>query len=230
MKAVILVCSTLDQYVAAAQQKMKTNYPVVSIDRKFHVEPRDMREQLIAALKELPEETDTVLVAMGFCGGSWKSIETEKRIVIPRVDDCITLLLHTDDRWYPNLKKGGHMYVHAPGSFDTLEEMRQDLCEKYGEKKGGRAFDLMFASYTNVDIIDTGTYDCYGEDYVQQAERNAALINSALGYVPGSNLLLEKLVSGNWDQQFIVAEPGQMLSEQDFLGNTPPLRYELPKV
>lgn len=82
---------------------------------------------------------------------------------------------------------------------------------------GSMIFNSMFANYTNVDIIDTGVYDCYSEEYVIQAQQNADLIRSVLGYVEGSNLLLEKLVSGQWDQQFIVAEPGQLLSNQDFL-------------
>lgn len=215
MNAAILACSSLDQYVDAAQKKMKTNYPVVIIDRKYHEEPKRMREKLMEAIKEL--EADTILVAMGFCGGSWEAIPTEKRVVIPRVDDCITLLLHTDDRWYPNLKKEGHMYIRDTDMGEySLEAMQRRLCEQYGGMYGSMIFNSMFANYTNVDMIDTGVYDCYAEDYVIEAQRNADLIRGVLDYVEGSNLILEKLVSGQWDQQFLVAEPGQMFSVKDF--------------
>lgn len=218
MNAVILACSSLNGHVDAAQEKMKTDYPVVNVDRKYHEDPKQMREQLMEKLRSLPSEIDTVLVAMGFCGGSWEAIPLEKRVVIPRVDDCITLLLHTDNVWYPNLKQAGHLYLRDTDTAEySLEAMQRKLCEQYGGMNGSMIFNSMFANYTNVDIIDTGVYDCYSEEYVTEAQRNADLIRGILDYVEGSNLLLEKLVSGQWDQQFIVAEPGQLLSNQNFL-------------
>lgn len=138
--------------------------------------------------------------------------------MIPRVDDCITLLLHTDNTWYPNLKQAGHLYLRDTDTVEySLEAMQRKLCEQYGGMNGSMIFNSMFANYTNVDIIDTGVYDCYSEEYVTEAQRNADLIRGILDYVEGSNLLLEKLVSGQWDQQFIVAEPGQLFSNQNFL-------------
>lgn len=218
MNAVILACSSLNRHVDAAQEKMKTDYPVIDVDRKYHEDPKQMREQLMEKLRSLPSEIDTVLVAMGFCGGSWEAIPFEKRVVIPRVDDCITLLLHTDNTWYPNLKKAGHLHLRDTDTAEySLEAMQRKLCEQYGGMNGSMIFNSMFANYTNVDIIDTGVYDCYSEEYVTEAQRNADLIRGILDYVEGSNLLLEKLVSGQWDQQFIVAEPGQLLSNQNFL-------------
>ncbi|MGN0293270.1 MAG: DUF1638 domain-containing protein [Lachnospiraceae bacterium] len=217
MDAVILACSSLNSHVNAAQEKMGTDYPVIYVDRKYHEDPKQMRQHIMDELKFLPSEADTVLVAMGFCGGSWKEVHFEKRIVIPRVDDCITLLLHTDDIWHADLKKKGHLYLRDTDTEEySLEAMQRRLCEQYGGMYGSMIFNSMFANYTNVDMIDTGVYDCYSEEYVIRAQRNADLIRGVLDYVEGSNLILEKLVSGQWDQQFIVTEPGQILSEKDF--------------
>lgn len=218
MNTVILACASLTRHVDAAQEKMNTNYPVIYLDRKYHEDPKQMREHLIEALQSLPSDVGTVLVAMGFCGGSWEAVPLEKRLVIPRVDDCVTLLLHTDNSWYPNLKEPGHLYLFDGdvGEY-SLEAMRGRLCAQYGEENGGVIFDFMFANYTNADIIDTRVYDCRAESYLSEARKSAELIRSPLGYVEGSNLLLEKLVSGRWDRQFIVAEPGRQLSNEDFL-------------
>ncbi len=219
MNAVILACSSLNSYVNAAQQKMETNYPVVNVDRKYHDDPEQMKGQIIDKIRKLPDDMDTLLVAMGFCGGSWESIPCAKRIVIPRVDDCITLLLHTGGSWHPNLKKSGHIYLRDTDTGEySLEAMQRKLCQHYGGINGSMIFQSMFADYTNVDIIDTGVYDCYSEEYVMEAQRNADLIGGILDYVPGSNLLLEKLVSGQWDQHFSVIEAGRLVTERDFLG------------
>jgi hypothetical protein len=218
MNAIILGCGSLSGHIDMAQSKMNTSHPVVCVDRSYHSEPKEMRLQLIQTMEHLSREVDTVLVAMGFCGGSWDSISVNKRIVIPRVDDCITLLLHTNNTWHPNLKKAGHIYLRdSDTGAHSLESMQKRLCEKYGMENGISIFDSWFATYTNVDVIDTGIYDCHAKDYVAQARRDADLIHCCLDYVPGSNLLLEKLVSGSWDEQFLIAEPGRMLSNQDFV-------------
>jgi len=46
MDAVILACSSLISHVNAAQARRKTNYPVVTVDRKYHVDPVQMKQQI----------------------------------------------------------------------------------------------------------------------------------------------------------------------------------------
>ena len=77
-------------------------------------------------------------------------------------------------------------------------------------------FEMWFHNYRNMDIIDTGLNDCYSESYAQAAQDEADKVDAALDYVPGSIRMLEKLVSGRWDSQFLVAEPGQLIKHGDF--------------
>ena len=215
---VILACSAMSLHVAAAQKTMKADFPVTEGVSCFHVNPSKRRQKIIETLEQMEKSIDTVLVAMGFCGGSWEDIATDKRIVIPRVDDCITLLLHTDDTWYPNLKQCGHLYLRddIEGKFSP-KSIKKNLCSQYGDSEGSFVFRTWFGSYTNADIIDTGAYDCHSEAYMLEAMENADLMEATLDYVPGSNLILEKLVSGRWDQQFLVIEPGNTVSNMDFV-------------
>ena len=64
--------------------------------------------------------------------------------------------------------------------------------------------DMYFENYTTVDVIDTGVGDCRSEECRQKAEKNAEMIHCGLQYVPGSNQMLEKLLSGQWER---IAEP-----------------------
>ena len=214
---VILSCSSLLLHVEAAQTKMHTRFPVVTLDRRPHAEPKRMRSSILETLEALPPSCETVLAAMGYCGGSWNHIPLSRRVVIPKVDDCITLLLHTDDTPHGNLKEAGHMYFRDcdTGAY-SIEGMKEEICRTYGMEFGTSIFGSWFQNYTNADIIDTGVYDCYSEEYVTEAQKNADLIRCSLGYVEGSNRILEKLVSGQWDAQFIVLESGQEMTEQDF--------------
>lgn len=74
MNPIILSCRTLTEYVQQAQITCGTAFPVVELDRQYHVEPAKMREHILETLQQLPDEIDTVLVAMGFCGGSWQDV------------------------------------------------------------------------------------------------------------------------------------------------------------
>ena len=217
MNAVILACSSMARQVAAAQRKMGTDYPVRCVDRRYHAEPKEMRLKLIEALGGLAGEFDTVLVAMGFCGGSWESVYAPVRVVAPRADDCITILLNTDGAPHENLKEPGHIYIRDTdtGRY-SLEGLRESVCERYGREQGLALFDKWFASYTHADIIDTGTYDSSAEDFLAQARRGAEITRCELRHVPGGNVVLEKLVSGDWDDLFVVAEAGETLTREMF--------------
>ena len=141
----------------------------------------------------------------------------DRRIVLPRVDDCISLLLHTDDVYHPNLKQMGHMYMldGDPDKFSP-ELMFQQASEKHGTEEARYLFDMWFTNYSYLDIVDTGMADCYSEAFVEMAQRSADLIKCDLDYTVGSNHLLEKLVSGQWDEQFLMAEPGHKIAHKDF--------------
>lgn len=217
MNAVILACSSMARQVAAAQRKMGTDYPVRCVDRRYHAEPKEMRLKLIEALGGLAGEFDTVLVAMGFCGGSWESVYAPLRVVAPRADDCITILLNTDGAPHENLKEPGHIYIRDTdtGRY-SLEGLRESVCERYGREHGLALFDKWFASYTHADIIDTGTYDSRAEDFLAQVRRGAEITRCELRHVPGGSVVLEKLVSGDWDDLFVVAEAGETLTRDMF--------------
>lgn len=213
MQTIILGCSSLLSHIEAAQAKMQTDFPVVLLNRKYHEDPKLMRQEIEKQLQQLPEDVDTVLVAMGFCGGSWQDVCSGRRLVIPRVDDCVTLLLHTDEQPHFNLKQGRHFYLRDTDRGEySLAAMQQSLCEKHGKDQGQAIFRSWFAIYRDADIIDTGAYDSQAEDFLAEAQHNAELAGCRLNHVPGSNLLLEKLVSGRWDEQFVVVEPGRKIN------------------
>jgi len=227
MSNIILACSSLTEYVDAAQKKMNTNWPVILVDRALHVEPADMKaaikekiSQLFSSPAALDPADTTILVAMGFCGGTWDHVSFPCRVVIPRVDDCISLLLTTDDTYQPNRKELGHLYLYEsdPKDFSALHLIRDGgtADPSYRGMSQADLFRYWFTGYHAMDIIDTGLNPCYEVPYVEAAQKEADVINADLGYAQGSNLILEKLVSGRWDAQFLVLEPGRTAIHGDF--------------
>ena len=139
-------------------------------------------------------------------------------MVIPRMDDCVTILLHKDDEWHPNLKKPGHFYqIDEENDHFLLTTIYNKTLEKYGERRAKRICSMMFESYTNVDVVDTDVFDCHTEAFVAKMQREADFINVPLDFVAGSNRVMEKLVSGEWDDQFIIVKPETAIEGRMFL-------------
>ena len=217
MNAVILSCTTLLKYVQIAQKTCKTDFPVIELDRQYHTEPSKMREHILHTIAELPPKVDTVLVAMGFCGGSWQDVSCSKMLVIPRVEDCVDLELTTPEHYAPDLKKAGHMYLFGDAEYGfSVRSVYESLLEQYSKEMADIVFDMYFEHYYHLDIIDNRLYDCYELSYVERAQADAERIHAELDFVPGSNILLEKLVSGRWDEQFFVVQPNTTITQGKF--------------
>lgn len=208
----ILACESLVEYVDAAQKKLRTCYPVFVIYYRNHKEPAQMRKYIIEVTAQLPKNIDTVLVAIGFCGGSWNQVTVDRKLVIPRVDDCVSVLLNTDCEYDPNPKKMGHLYMTE--RYPKCSGKR--LCQECPRWRADDCYPKWFANHSHLDIVDTGVFDCYSERYVEDAQSCAESVNCSLDYVHGSNLLMEKLIGGQWDERFIIAEPGQQIAHKDF--------------
>ena len=213
----IVCCDSLLSHLEAAQVKMGTKYPIYTLDRALHSQPQNMRQRLMDVLNTLPESITTVLIAMGYCGGSLASICARQQLVIPNLDDCITMLLTKTDAQEGNLKQRGHMYFRdSECGGVNVQRMLDNLRQEYGMERGTGIFGMWFADYTHADIIDTGVFDCYEESYVESIQKQADLIRCELDYVEGSNRILEKLVSGQWDEQFLIVLPGIVLTKSAF--------------
>ena len=78
-ETVILTCSSLERYVKRAQEKMHTNYPIIVIDRIYHVEPATMKTVIWQELEKRKRKPDTILAAMGFCGGVCDQVRAQVR-------------------------------------------------------------------------------------------------------------------------------------------------------
>ena len=137
--------------------------------------------------------------------------------MIPRVADCVALALTTPERYAPDLKEPGHMYLFGDGETGfSVQAIYESLLEQYDQEMADMVFDMYFEHYYHLDIIDNGLYDCYALDYVERAQADADRMHAELDFVQGSNILLEKLVSGQWDEQFFVVHPGTTISQGIF--------------
>ena len=219
-KTIILACSSLTEYVEAAQKKVGTQMPVIYLNRIYHRNPVEMQEHIKMELERMPEGIDTVLICMGFCGGSWDNVQSRYRLVIPRVDDCVSLLLQTKDEPISDLKKPGHLYVRAKNpSTESFKSIFDRMAKAYhvdAETAEKHHKDWM-KLYNTISIMDTGINNSRRPEYAAIVKKDADWLDAKLEYVEAGIHLLEKLFTGKWDDQFLILEAGRAVKREEML-------------
>lgn len=259
---VVIACEMIEDEVRAAMESTGADYPVIWVERGYHNEPDDLREELKVLVRyaetsiitgdirtkeltdnpyasipesmktrkqkrtattnlspgdEINQNLENIIIVFGLCGKGAAGIgSSSSRVIIPRFDDCVNMMLCPEKREKRAYMKAGITYLTRGWTEDkgSLLSIYNECLERYGEKRGRKAFKLMYDSYTLAAVIDDGCYDL--EPVEEYARKTSELLGLDICTVDGSIHVFEKLLSGNWDDDIIVCEPGVVISEEDF--------------
>ena len=93
------------------------------------------------------------------------------------------------------------------------------LVQERGQAEADAFLKQLYKGFTDFYIIDTGTYDLQEvEAYIMPLVK---LLEGTLTRLPGPYKVLEKLVSGNYDESVIAIPKGGTLSIHEFDGLRP---------
>ena len=187
-------------------------------ERGHHNDPDRLRDVVQAEIDRAESEgADLILLAYGLCGNGALGWHTEKAtLVMPRFDDCVNMMLCTGKRDRRNYLSAGHMYLTGGWTKDegALLDMFESYLSKYGKRKADKLMKMMLASYSSVTVIDTGCYEM--EPVMEYAAECAERFGLERNVVAGGNEPLRKLISGNWDGDIIIKDPGETVEECDY--------------
>ena len=216
MQTVILACQTMKDEIELVIREAGINYPVVYMESGLHSSPELLHQKVQEQIDAL-DTTDVILMAYGCCGNGLVGIKsTKSKLVIPRIDDCISLLLgSTKER--QNIPNGVCTYFITKGWLDPEGNVMwsyREWIERYGAQKALRIIKKMLNHYTRFMIIDTGAYNI--ESIMPKIKESCEQFNMQYDVAPGSLRLLRLLLTGPWGSEFIVLNPGQETSLSDF--------------
>jgi len=98
---------------------------------------------------------------------------------------------------------------------DTPLEEYQRTAERHGEETANRLMKTMFAHYKRILFVNTG-HNEIGK-YRDYAKRTAKKFDLRYEEMRGSRVLIKKIIHGPWDQEFIIARPGETITLEQFL-------------
>ena len=218
-KIILIACSMIEDEINAVFDRFEG--PDIEIrwqERGHHNDPEKLHTVIQTEINKAENDgADLIMLAYGLCGNGAVGLHTSKAVLaMPRFDDCVNMMLCTGKRDRRNYLEPGNMYLTGGWSRDegALLEMFRTYLSRYGERKGKKVMKLMLDSYSKVTVIDTGCYDA--EPVREYAAECADQFGLMKDEVPGSNRILYKLITGEWDEDIIVLEPLVCVKEEDF--------------
>lgn len=216
-RPVILACRTLELELQEAMRQTGCTYPVVWIASGLHNTPEKLKQALEDALLQC-EGYSCILTAMGFCGNAFAGLRTKHAaLLLPRVDDCISLLLGSMAKRTALNAQGIYYFTEGwlKGERTLLAEYQHAL-DKFGERRANAVFSVMLRNYRKAAFLDTGCGDC---DW-SRAHTKLAADTLHLEYceLPGTLDYLKRLLSGTWEERdFILIPPETEITESRFV-------------
>ena len=209
----IIACSTIRDEVEA----LRGDVPVEYLQGFLHDTPDVLRDTINERIAATPGDC-TILLAYGRCSNGTAGLAAgPHRLVLPACDDCIALLLGSRRAYAREFAEHPGTYYYTRGWIEELEDPYREylkMIPRIGEEKARKVAHMILEAYTRVAIIDTGTYDlAKAQDYVDIV---AEFYGLPIHRVAGSLRLLQKLIQGPHDDEFIVVEPGDVLEERIF--------------
>ncbi|WP_371381077.1 DUF1638 domain-containing protein [Sporomusa aerivorans] len=219
MGTAIIACQTLRDELRLAIKETGVEYPVIYIESGLHNTPELLHKSIQENINCM-DNISTILLAFGYCGNSLLGIRSEKaRLVIPKVDDCIPLLLGSCEARRNILKEKG-TYFLTQGWLDNENNLLREYercVERYGPERALKIMKIIRGHYKRFMLIDTGAYAV--ESVLPQTRRFAEMLHMCHEVTKGSLRLLCKLLQEQWDEEFLVLEPGKEVTLQDICAN-----------
>jgi hypothetical protein len=207
---------------------------VSDLSAALHAEPVPLRERIQAEIDRVEADdpaADAVLLGYGLCGGATAGLVARSRpLVLPRAHDCATILLGSRERyrreheavpgtyWFTqdNVERGTALVgwqLGDAGRSDGIEATRASFVEQYGEDNA----DYLMATlgewrsrYERGAFVETGLApDGAAREEARGASEERGWRFETLSADLG---LLERLLAGEWDADFLVVEPGQAVA------------------
>lgn len=239
MKLKCIGCEVLARviYLCAAQSPHVVDLELIQYG--LHQHPQILRERLQTAINNsVGKGYDAILLAYGLCGKSTNDIYSPlpadgtpgTHLIIPRAHDCITLFLGGRQRynqqfeqtpgtyWYMQdyLERddgtGASLAIGANTSVDG-EETYQTYVEKYGKDNADYLMEIMGAwqsHYERAAYINLGVGD--STHIKERARQDATRRGWRFEELAGDMLLIRRLIDGDWNEDFLIVEPGNKIT------------------
>ena len=233
MRLLALVCEVVAREFYCAAAKAEPVVDIKLLTKGLHDRGAERMREIVQ--KEIdgvePGRYDAVVLGYGLCSGGTEGIVSrEMPVVVPRAHDCITLLLGSRARYAEEFRLRPGTYYYSAGWCErgtenigprepgVMERMGlsgsyEEYVELYGEDNARYLMEVLRGGLKHYDRVVFVEIGLGGEEEARrEAERRAQREGWRFEVMRGDFSLIERLLSGEWDDDFLVIELGQALA------------------
>ena len=220
MSTAIIACNTIKDELKKVINDTECKYPVLWIESGLHIKPDSLKARLQQELDHI-DNVERVLLAFGYCGNAVIGLRAQNyKLIFPRADDCITLMLgSTEER--NKLSKEQATYFVTKGWLDyenNIWEEYQGTVKRMGKEKADRIYKIMLKHYQRLGVIETGAYDL--DNFMNRSKMIADNLKLEHQVIPGTLRYVKKLLTGPWDEEFIIIGPNETVAMSHIYGSS----------
>ncbi len=187
----------------------------------------DLGEDLYSFSPQQGRDFDAILLGYGLCSNGIVGLSSQKyKIVVPKTDDCIALILGSYRQYKEYFDAHCGTYWYTPSWIENaytpslqMESFRlEEYTKIYGEDNAKYLVETEMmiknynrAAYAAWDEISLAEYETYTKEAAEHFGWEYDRVKADKRY-------LEDFINGKWDERFLVAMPGQRI-EADYDGN-----------
>jgi hypothetical protein len=214
-KTLVMACATvIEEMLPLMPEGMDHQI----FDFGLHVNPAKLRATLQEAIDAVSGQYDIIILGYGLCSQAIVGIHASGcRLVVPKVDDCIAIFLGSHSAYNSQREIEPGTYYLTKGWIevgDTPFSEYEHTVERYGRDRAARIYKLMMANYKRLALINTGQYEI--EKYREYTRHTAEQFGLRYEELEGAPDLVQKMLRGPWDDEFVVIEAGDTYRLEHF--------------
>lgn len=226
MKMAVIACEVMRYELEMLCRDMEKVPDLHFLKQGLHDTPKLLKQELRATIARVEEEhpdLTRIVLGYGLCGKGIDGVTAGRcELVIPRVHDCIPLLVGSVSAHREAHSRECGTYWFSPGwltwsvipYLDNRTVRLAHYVEKYGEDRAELLMQMedgVLANYTRACLIE---WPGLGEAYREQAAEAARRSNLPLETMKGAPGYLAELLSGTWDDsRFVRIPPGHTVCQ-----------------
>lgn len=231
----VIACKIMQRELSKVYVDSPLNLDITFLRQDLHMVPKSLTAALQEEINSIESgedrhtneaggEIEGILIGYGLCSNALVGIKSSKYpLVIPRAHDCTTLFMGSKERYqeyFLNVKgtffgSNAWMELGVDLGEASLVKKRKEYTEQFEDEDTVEyLMDMeraMLAHYKTITYITwPGIDDTNG---IEKAHEIADLNDWEYLEYEGSDSLLKKFVSGDWNEEdFLVLQPGEMLA------------------
>lgn len=195
---------------------------ITYLEQALHRTPQLLPDLLQEKIDEAAGFAAQIILGYGLCSNGVVGIRAPNQgIIIPRVHDCISLLLGSAQTYLEQAKKYPGTYYLTPGWVAEEEDplgFMEDYVERVGRETAEWAVQEELKHYTHIALIDTQAGDM--NPLRKRARKNARYLDKEYQEITGSPDFLRRLLHGPYSaQDFIFVPAGQEVRQKWFFSS-----------